>query len=87
MPDIYKQSITCDYLKTNLHIIQNPIPVHNHFTRNRQFRPDRHRRTIYENSFMYNAPRFYSNLPPRLKVLRNPRKFKRELKNHLLSLY
>ena len=88
LSDLYKYNLNIDYFKNILPNLQPQNPVHHYYTRNRlNFRPDRHQRTIYEHSFMYNSPRFFNELPQRLRGLRTLHKFKSELKKYYISLY
>ena len=88
LTDLYKYNSVLNYFKSHiLHQNQNRLR-HNHLTRNRNMQPpDRHRRTIFERSFIYSGPKFYNLLPPRMKTILTLNKFKRELKAYYLSLY
>ena len=62
---------------------------HNHFTRNRDRpRPAPHTRSLFENSFVYQAPKLWNDLldhHPEAIALTNISSFKKQLKNILLS--
>ena len=86
--DLYKNKIILDHFKLVHHRRIQPAPRHNYFTRNRYLAPpDRHRRSIYERSYLYTGPKFFNRLPLRLKNIVTLNKFKHQLKLHFLTLY
>ena len=87
--DLYRYTLLKEYFTIYILVDRDcQYPRHNYNTRNhRAIMPDRHRRTIFERSFLYAAPYQYNRLPPHLKAITTLNKFKRALKDFYLSQY
>ena len=66
--DLYKYILLQDYFKTIQQNRNHPRVRHNYLTRNRHIlNPDRHKRSIFESSFMYRGPKSFNSLPLRIQ--------------------
>ena len=86
LPDIYKLVLAQFAFSSD--VINSFRPSHSHFTRNRNsVQPAFQRLSVCQNSFSYNLPLVWNELPLEIRSVEKYSRFKIEVKNFLLSRY